>query len=407
MKPKQSILDDIEAELRRHVWFVREEEYVATALWLCGSYCLGHNDIKTFSAFPMLAFMSPEPDSGKSRALKVAELVAYNAMPAGKYTPAMLLAKIDKNKGKISTICLDEIDTVFAHGRDNAELILLFNLGYERGAVIGRLRRFSDGEIETPAYCPKVFAGLKIARIPGPTKTRTIIINMQPKPNNGIVEEYIDAKSLEELKGRIAEWAADPAAIEKLKTVDLGGPETTFLNNRDRQIWKPLLAIAKVTNDEWYQRALKTAKFCTAGQQSEKNLSHRILNRTYRVFRSGDHAERLHSADLEQLLHELGIPKWVDTSYLADCYAGYDPTIKPRQMKIDGINRNGYDWHTFFRTWNTYLSQNEVIEIERELGIRKEVEPVDLVASRTDTQMPSVTSPRDTLLPSTHSTPIF
>ena len=87
-------------------------------------------------------------------------------MASGKYTPAVLLAKIDKNKGKISTICLDEMDTIFSHGKDNAELILLFNLGYEAGAVIGRMSRFSDREVETPAYCPKIFAGLKIAKIP-------------------------------------------------------------------------------------------------------------------------------------------------------------------------------------------------------------------------------------------------
>jgi hypothetical protein len=51
-------------------------------------------------------------------------------------------------------ICLDEMDAVFAHGRDNGDLIRLFNLGYERDRFIGRMSRFSNEAINTPAYCP-------------------------------------------------------------------------------------------------------------------------------------------------------------------------------------------------------------------------------------------------------------
>src|SRR5437867_3008562 len=103
------MLEQLEIEIKRHTWFDLEEKYTANVLWVIGSYCLGYEDAKVFNAFPMLAFMSPEPDSGKSRALKVTELLSYNALPSGKYTPALLLAKIDKSKGRISTICLDEI----------------------------------------------------------------------------------------------------------------------------------------------------------------------------------------------------------------------------------------------------------------------------------------------------------
>jgi hypothetical protein len=94
MIQEHSILDQIEHEISRHVWFDRDEKYLANTLFIPGSYCLEYySSIKVFRAFPYLGFMSPEPDSGKSRALKVTELLCCNAMASGKYTPAVLLAK--------------------------------------------------------------------------------------------------------------------------------------------------------------------------------------------------------------------------------------------------------------------------------------------------------------------------
>lgn len=374
MMQQETILDAIEEQLRRHSVFDKEEKYVANALWLAASYFLKQDTIKVMNAFPMLGFMSPEPDSGKSRALKVTELLACNALSAGKYTTAALLAKIDLEPDKLVTICLDEIDTIFAHGKDNSELIQLFNLGYERGAVIVRMKRFGEGLNETNAYCPKAFAGLRIARIPGPTKTRTIIINMRPKTENETVERHIAMEDLAQLRSRLTEWADNPETLDSLRNVELS--EASFLNNRNEQIWEPLLAIAKITNADWYERALASAQYFTTGQQTTKDLTHKILLGTYRVFRTGLHPDRIHSATLLEELHDLGIPKWIDQSYLSEYLSGYDAEISTRQMKINGDNRNGYDWHKFLPTFGTYISEKEVVQVERELGIGSNLEAV-------------------------------
>jgi hypothetical protein len=364
------ILDDIVTELKRHCIFDKEEQYTANALWIASSYFLKYQSVPVFNAFPMLAFMSPEPDSGKSRALKVTELLACNSISAGKYTPASLLAKIDESKDDPITICLDEIDTVFAHGKDNSELIQLFNLGYERNATITRMRRFADGYIETPAYCPKVFAGLSVAKIPGPTKTRTIIVETRPKTDDETVERHIDFERLKQLSGQLANWAE--TVKDQLVTMEL--PDIEFLNNRSRQLWEPLLAVAKVSSDGWYQRAIDAARYFTSKEHIEKNLSHSILRAAYRVFRTGLYPGHIHSFVLIEQLHELGIPSWIDQYHLSEHLGAYDPNIKPRQIKIGGLNRNGYDWHTFFNAWNIYIKEKEVKDIEEEIGIRtKEV----------------------------------
>lgn len=364
---EENILDEIEKVIRRHSVFDREEKYVTNVLWTAGSYFLKDDTIRAFDAFPMLAFMSPEPASGKSQALKITQLLACNAISAGSHTTAALLAKIDAEPEKIITLCLDEIDTIFAHGKDNSDLIRLFNLGYERGAVITRMKRFGEGFNETPAYCPKVFAGLSLARIPGPTKTRTLIINMRPKTEKEPVEKHVDKEALAGIRDKLAALSDDETFIAKLKAANL--PET-FLTNRNEQIWEPLLTIAKAVNDEWYRRALKAAQFFTTGKTED--LSHTILLGAYRVYRSGRYLDRIHSLTLLDELHELGIPKWVDHNHLSKCLSDYDPSISTRQMKIGSINKNGYDWRKMLPTFETYISEREEREVEEELNTPRE-----------------------------------
>jgi hypothetical protein len=72
--------------------------------------------------------------------------------------------------------------------------------------------------------------------------------------------------------------------------------------------------------------------------------------------------------DVEEL-HEFGIPSWVDQYYLSQHLWGYDPNIKTRQIKINGVNKNGYEWSTFFNTWKIYIKEKEVKDIEEEIGM--------------------------------------
>jgi hypothetical protein len=312
---QENILDQVYYQIKRHSKFDHEEQYDFNTLWAVGSYFLGYKDIGVFDHFPMLAFMSPEPDSGKTNALKVTSKLAFNATNPGSFTTAGILRKIDKSKGEIITICMDDLDTKFVHGKDNSDLVMLFNLGYERDSFINRCSQNGDGLIETPAYCPKAFSALSIAKIPGATLTRTFIINMRPKTADDNILEDLDKLALETLQKHIGAWA--PAAVDQLKAAEIPADDIKFLINRKRQILKPLLALARVTSDEWYQRALKACMFFT-GQQTEKTLTHKILRGSYHVFRTGNHEDRIHSSMLLEALNELGIPNWLDQSQLAN-----------------------------------------------------------------------------------------
>jgi hypothetical protein len=111
---------------------------------------------------PRIAFLSPEPGSGKTRALEVTELLVPNPVEAVNVTPAYLFRKVGDPEGA-PTILFDEIDTVFGpKAKDNEEIRGLLNAGHRRGAVAGRC--VVRGKIveteEIPAYCAVALAGL-------------------------------------------------------------------------------------------------------------------------------------------------------------------------------------------------------------------------------------------------------
>jgi hypothetical protein len=362
-----NILDDIYKEIKRQVWFDSEHKYTVSCMWPVATRFLW-KDIKSFRSFPYIAFMSPEPNSGKTRALDVVGALACNPMKRGKYTPAVLLRYIDrewKKNSRYVTTRQGEIDNVFAHGKDNADLIQLYNLGNEEGGIVARCDLNSDEILETKAFCPKAFAGLKAARLPDPTKTRTIIISMKPATLDDEIPEDLDDTPLAPLSLEIDKWAGE----QDLTKISIPDEDIFFLVNRNRQIWKPLLVVAKAIGEAWYKKGLEAARHFTQDtKDADKGLSHKILLAVYRVFRGGEYTDRIHSCDLLSEIHELGVPKWVETSHLADYLSNYDETIKSRQMKIDQTNRYGYEWRFFADTFDAYISEKERRQVEDEVA---------------------------------------
>ena len=71
---------------------------------------------------PRIAFLSPEPGSGKTRALEVRELLVPNPVEAVNVSPAYLFRKVADEAGA-PTLLFDEIDTVFGpRAKDNEEI---------------------------------------------------------------------------------------------------------------------------------------------------------------------------------------------------------------------------------------------------------------------------------------------
>ena len=87
---------------------------------------------------PRIAFLSPEPGSGKSRALEVTEPLVPMPVHAVNTSPAYLFRKVAEPEG-LPTLLYDEIDTVFGpKAKDNEDVRGMLNAGHRKGAKAGR-----------------------------------------------------------------------------------------------------------------------------------------------------------------------------------------------------------------------------------------------------------------------------
>jgi hypothetical protein len=160
-----------------------EHAHVAHALWNAHTHLMD-----AWDSTPRIAFLSPEPGSGKSRAIEVAELLVPNPVEAVNVTAAYPFRKVGETA---PTILYDEIDTVFGpKAKENKKIRGLLNAGHRRGAVAGRcvVKGKTVQTEEIPAYCAVAFAGL--GGLPDTLQSRSVVIRMRKRAPSEPVEPF-------------------------------------------------------------------------------------------------------------------------------------------------------------------------------------------------------------------------
>ncbi|MBR7678598.1 DUF3631 domain-containing protein, partial [Streptomyces daliensis] len=163
-----------------------------------------------FDSTPRLAFLSPEPGSGKSRALEICETLVPHPMVAVNASAAALFRAVSGLEGR-PTILFDEIDTVFGpRAGDNEELRGFLNAGHRRTGVTYRCVAEGDTQkvVPFPSYCAVAVAGL--GSLPDTILTRSVIIRMRRRARNEKVEPFrarIHEADGHALRERLAQWA--------------------------------------------------------------------------------------------------------------------------------------------------------------------------------------------------------
>jgi hypothetical protein len=178
-----ALLDELDAFLSRFVIYRSEHARVAHVLWIVHSHLMDR-----WESTPRLAFLSPEPASGKTRALEITELLVPSPVSAVNVSPAYLFRKVGA-EGNV-TVLFDEIDTVFGpKAKENEEIRGLLNAGHRRGAVAGRcvVRGNVVETEEIPAYAAVALAGL--GWLPPTILSRSIIVRMRRRRAGEQVEQ--------------------------------------------------------------------------------------------------------------------------------------------------------------------------------------------------------------------------
>ncbi|RUU84046.1 DUF3631 domain-containing protein, partial [Mesorhizobium sp. M7A.F.Ca.MR.176.00.0.0] len=322
-------------------------------LWIAHTHMM-----QAWESTPRIAFLSPEPGSGKTRALEISELLVPRPVEAVNVTPAYLFRKVADEAGA-PTILFDEIDTIFGpKAKDNEELRGLLNAGHRRGASAGRC--VVRGKIieteEIPAYCAVALAGL--GDLPDTILTRSVIIRMRRRSPEENVEPYrrrVHRPAGEVVHKRLAGWAEFIAA-------DIGSawPEMPAgIKDRDADVWEPLLAVADAAGGDWPERARVAAVALVAlSKESTPSLGVRLLSDIKVVFSDN---EVLATESILLRLCNLDESPWadirgkpIDDRHLAQKLRPYG--IKPKVVRIGTATPRGYHRSDFIDAWKRYLS---------------------------------------------------
>ncbi|NIY66562.1 DUF3631 domain-containing protein [Streptomyces malaysiensis] len=354
-----ALLNEVEAFHRRFNVFPTEAAYVAVTLWDAHAHL-----IDAFDGTARLAFLSPEPGSGKSRALEIVETLTPRAATTVNASANALFRLVEADSGT-PTLLFDEIDTVFGpKAGGNEEVRGFLNSGYRRGAK--SLRCVGDGSNQESAwfssFCAVAMAGL--GSLPDTILTRSVIIRMRKKAPNEKAEPYrrrVHEKQGNALRDRLAEWAA--TVRDQIENAWPEMPEG--VSDRPADVWEPLLAVADAAGGDWPERARAAClELVHAAQDDdEASLGTRLLTDLRDKVFCG--ADRMPTAVILECLLHLDDAPWGDlddkpiTSRILGKLLGQYVTPANKPIKSRGIRTasgtpKGYYAEDLADAWNRY-----------------------------------------------------
>ncbi|MCX5607899.1 DUF3631 domain-containing protein [Streptomyces sp. NBC_00047] len=354
-----ALLDEVEAFHRRFNIFPREAAYVAVVLWDAHAHL-----IDCFETTPRIAFLSPEPGSGKSRALEIIEILTPRPVTTVSASANGLYRLVGAPEG-LPTVLFDEVDTIFGPkaGADEA-LRGFLNAGYRRSG--GALRCVGDGSNQTaqifPSYCAVAMAGL--GSLPDTVLTRSVIVRMRKRAPNEKVEPYrqrVHEQQGHVLRDRLASWA--DTVRDQVAGAWPAMPEG--VTDRPADVWEPLLAVADAAGGCWPARARAACLelVSAAKDNDESSIGVRLLTDLRDHVFCG--SERMSTAVILECLLRMDEAPWGDlddkplnSRALAKLLKQYvtpgNKPIQPRGIRTASGTPKGYYAEDLSDAWERY-----------------------------------------------------
>jgi hypothetical protein len=209
------------------------------ATWTIGTWAYD-----LFDAYPYLAITSAVRRCAKTRLLELLLVVCRRALPVTNISEAALYRAIDKES---PTVLIDEAQHLRERSERSAAIHDILAAGFRRsmayvwrvaGANRDELRRFTT-------YCPKAI-GL-IGKLSDVLADRSIEIRMKRR----LPEERVNRKIQAEVERRavplrqqITRWVADH--LGELVDASASGAFPAWLEDREAELWQPLLALCRI-----------------------------------------------------------------------------------------------------------------------------------------------------------------
>ncbi len=349
------LLNDIRGFVRRYVVLPDEHCEVAVTLWIAHTWLIDRLD-----STPRLAFMSPEPGSGKSRALEVLEMLCPRPMLAVNVSAAVLFRSVSDPATR-PTVLFDEIDTIFG-GRNAAnheDLRAVLNSGYRRGAKVPRVADPTTNTLhDFHTFAAVALAGLNT--LPDTVASRAIPVNMRKRLRTDTVEPF-RRRNVEPVAQALTDRIAD--ALRDVESIALPDDlDDLGVRDRDADVWEPLIAVADLLDPHWGKLAREAAVAFVTGREPAVTEGTGLLHDIQGVF------DRLGGGKItsSKLVTELCLLE--ESPWGGDGWSQLTPRSLARLLKPYGISpalmrlddqpvARGYRRSDFEDAWRRYLPQ--------------------------------------------------
>lgn len=254
-----TIYDSLRMAYMDYVFHVDRRYHDICALTAMSSYFR-----ECFNTYPYLDFYSAEVDCGKSTAMKAFVYSSFYGDLMTAPTPAVIYRDINESK---CTLGIDEIDNALTNKDLKGFLLSVLNSGYMKGIPAKRCDPNTQRVVRYDAFGVKAFT--RIGSINRTIESRSITINMIRNPADNLLKELESSEPFREMRDQLYR-----ARLERYLDVGeaaLWVRDNSGLRNRTRQLFTPILTIARLVSEEVYDEALSFAKEYAEQRQGESD----------------------------------------------------------------------------------------------------------------------------------------
>jgi hypothetical protein len=380
------LLEEIHLKIAGHVVLPRWAAETMT-LWVPHTFAFECRDITTY-----LGIESPEHRCGKSTLITILSELTQRAVVASNVSAPSFFRVITQI---VPTLFIDETDT-FLTGNDELRGILNSSYFKKTAFVLRAVNlpsqnqhivpvglngqpapSYNPGILRFSCWCPKLIA--RIGALPPTLADRCIVFRLHRKTCEEPCER-LRKFDPGDLKRKCLRFVLDHA--DQIAAAEPEIPRE--LNDRAADIWEPLLIIADLAGGRWPQLA-RDAAIGVAAACTDSNPMAVLLFDVFVQFNFAK-TDRLFSSELVDRLNAYAGRPWkdllrgkpIDDRWLARRLNPYG--IRPRNLRIDGIQAKGYYEEDMIETVRRYVPKSEARGLIDELKSGSEEAPATLPA---------------------------
>jgi len=220
--------------------------------YLTTNYVLSTYVYELFDAMGYL-FMSSDPATGKTKWANILKNMSFNSVDVTSPSESVLFRLTESSKGLLFIDDYDKVDE-----KKKAQIEQILKVGYRKGGKTCRTEKIGDLFLPTffDVYCPKIITNTE--GLDYITETRCIPLHLlRTKTNKGKLSVNNTDIFWQRIRDCCYLWA-----FKNWKTIKKNYTkiDEANLNNRDLELIKPVLAVAKTNNEKDYNLVLKLAQ---------------------------------------------------------------------------------------------------------------------------------------------------